>query len=196
MKRDDKGEISIALVAALLSLGIAILFGASIIFGYIGFGNEANRFENGIIAAYSNNQNVYDNGWKTVMEKAQVPDRYAKQLKELYTDTMKGRYGPNGSQALLQFIKEENPKLDPSIYVQIQQSVEIFHNQFSQAQTELVSRKQEYQNLYTGTMHGRFYNLIARYPHIDLSKYDIVTSEKTQQDFGTKKAPKLDLFQE
>jgi type II secretory pathway pseudopilin PulG len=194
MKCNNKGETSVALVAVLVVLGIALLFGVSLVFGYIGFGNEANRFENGITAAYSNNQNVYDNGWKTVMEKAQVPNQYAKQLKELYTDTMTGRYGPSGSKALLQFIKEENPKLDPSIYVQIQQSVEIFHNQFTQAQTELVSRKQEYQNLYTGTMHGRFYNLIAHYPHIDMSKYDIVTSEKTQQDFGTKKAPKLELF--
>jgi hypothetical protein len=195
MERNDRGEGPVALIVIAAIFFFLAVTGASLFFGYISFGNEANRFENSITAAYTNNQNVYDNGWKTVMEKAQVPDQYTKQLKELYTGTMTGRYGPNGSQALLQFIKEENPKLDPSMYVQIQQSVEIFHNQFSQAQTELVSRKQEYRNLYTGTTHGRFYNLIAHYPHIDLSKYDVVTSEKTQQDFGTKKAPTLQLFQ-
>lgn len=59
-----------------------------------------------------------------------------------------------------------------------------------------MSRKQEYKNLYTGTMHGRFYNMLANYPHIDLSKYDIVTSEKTQTDFGTKKAAPLKVFQQ
>jgi len=36
--------------------------------------------------------------------------------------------------------------------------------------------------------------MIAHYPHIDMSKYDIVTSEKTQTDFGTKKAAPLKVF--
>jgi len=192
--KSERGAISVLAVTLLAILGVVLFLGASLVIGYISFGNEANRFENSITAAYTNNQNVYDNGWKTVVEKAQVPAEYTKQLKDLYTNAITGRYGPTGSRALFQFIKEQNPTLDPGMFIQIQQSVEVFHNQFAQAQTELVSRKQEYQNLYTGTMHGRFYNTIAHYPHIDMSKYDIVTSEKTQTDFGTKKAAPLKVF--
>jgi hypothetical protein len=189
----SKTAITVLTIVGII-VGIAVLLATSLAFGYVNFGNEANRSENGIVAAWTNNKNVYDNGWKTVMEKAQVPKEYIGQMKDVYDGVMKGRYGPNGSQALLQFIKEQNPTIDASVYRDIQQAVEIFHNQFAQAQTELVSRKQEYQNLLTGTMHGRFYNLVAHYPHIDLSKYDIVTSTKTEQDFDTKRAPELNLF--
>jgi len=175
----SKTAITVLTIVGII-VGIAVLLATSLAFGYVNFGNEANRSENGIVAAWTNNKNVYDNGWKTVMEKAQVPKEYIGQMKDVYDGVMKGRYGPNGSQALLQFIKEQNPTIDASVYRDIQQAVEIFHNQFAQAQTELVSRKQEYQNLLTGTMHGRFYNLVAHYPHIDLSKYDIVTSTKTE----------------
>lgn len=175
--------------------GAALLIGiAGLVIGYFSFSNEANRQENGITAAYSNNQNVYDNGWKTVIEKAQVPAEYTNQLRSLYTDALKGRYGATGSKALFQFIKEQNPTIDVSVYRDLQQSVESFHLQFQQAQTELVSRRQVYNNYLTATFTGRIYNFIGHYPHIDLSKYDIVTSEKTQQDFDSKKAGPLKLF--
>ena len=194
MKRNSRGAVSGLVIGLLVALAFGAIVTVSLLSGYIGFGNDANRFENSIIAAYSKNQTVYDNGWKTVVEKAQVPKEYTAQLKDIYTSTMTGRYGAKGSQALLQFIKEQNPTIDASVYKDIQQSIEIFHNDFNQSQVELVSRKQEYQNLYSATTAGRFYNMIAHYPHIDMSKYDIVTSAKTQQDFDTKQAAPLDVF--
>lgn len=194
MKRNSRGAVSGLVVGLLVALAFGAIVTVSLIAGYVGFGNNANRNENGIVASWTNNKNVYDNGWKTVVEKAQVPKEYTSQMKELYDGMMKGRYGANGSQALLQFIKEQNPSIDASVYKDIQQSIEVFHTQFAQSQTELVSRKQEYQNLLTGTTSGRFYNMLAHYPHIDMSKYDIVTSAKTEQDFDTKQAGPLDVF--
>ena len=181
-------------IVTLSVFGLVSFFVVSLVLGYIGFVNDARQFENGIVAAYTNNQNVYDNGWKTVKEKAQVPDAYTGKLKELYTATMEGRYGEKGSGAMFQFINEQNPQLPPAIYEQVEQSVEIFHNQFTQAQTDLVARKNSYLNFLTGTTSGRFYNMLGHFPHLDMSKYDIVTSDKTQQDFGTKKAPELTVF--
>lgn len=165
----------------------------SVVFGYIGFTNNANRYEVTIKAQYTDNKNVYDNGWKTVQEKAQVPELYTAQLKELYDNAMTGRYGEDGSKALFQFIKEQNPTLDSKLFIQIQQSVETFRNRFQQAQTELVSKKQAYESYLTATTSGRFYNMFASYPHIDMSKFDIVTSDKTETDFSTKRAEPLDL---
>ena len=161
--------------------------------GYVGFGNDSNRFENQIKAKYTDNQNVYDNGWKKVKEMAQVPDMQTEAFTKIYDGVMKGRYGANGSQALLQFIKEQNPNLDQQTFVKIQVAVEDFHNEFQANQTQLVSIKQSYANYLTATTSGRFYNMVGNYPRIDLTKYDIVTSDKTQQDFDTKKAPELKL---
>lgn len=186
-------------LAALLGLaGVFVVTSFTLVFGFVGFQNEANRYENAIKAQYTNNQNVYDNGWKKVVEVAQVPDKYTSQLRQIYTDTMQGRYGQDGSKALLQFITEQNPQVDATLYRQIQQDVEIFRNDFSQSQTELVSKKQAYANYLSTNTSSRFYNFAAgavgaQYPHIDLSKYDIVTSGKTTDAFTTKQDEPLKL---
>lgn len=182
-------------VAFLAVLGVVGMLVVGVIFGFIGFQNESNRYENGIKAQYDNNRNVYDNGWKKVKEMAQVPELYTDQLKDLYDGTMTGRYGPNGSRALLQFIQEQNPTLDATLFRQIQQAIESFRNQFQQSQTELVARRQQYENYLTTNTSSRFYNWVSggSYPKIDLTKYDIVTSDKTEEDFQRKKSEPLDL---
>src|SRR3989344_9702762 len=107
-------------LAFLAVIGVVGMLLVGLLLGFVGFQNEANRNENGIKAQYDNNRNVYDNGWKKVKEMAQVPELYTEQLKDLYDGTMTGRYGPNGSQALLQFIQEQNPSLDATLFRQIQ----------------------------------------------------------------------------
>lgn len=178
---------------ALGIVGVFILLAAFMGLGYIGFSNDANRFENQAKAKYTDNQNVYDNGWKKVKEMAQVPDMQTDALSKLYDGVMKGRYGADGSKAMFQFIKEQNPDLNQETFLKIQRAVEDFHNEFQANQTQLISVKQAYDNYLTATTSGRFYNLIGHYPHIDMAKYDIVTSDKTQKDFDTKKAPELKL---
>ena len=174
-------------------LGVLVFMGVSLAMGYIGFQNTCNDFEIQIQAQYTDNQNVYDNGFKEVLEKSQVPRMYTNQLKELYQEAMTSRYGAEGSQALFQFIQEQNPTLDPSIFVQIQQSIESFRKRFQQAQTELVSRKQAYDRYTKATTSGRFYNLLGGYPKIDMEQYAIVTSDRTENVFRTKKDEPLKL---
>lgn len=183
-------KVAIGILAA---AGLVVVIGLGLILGYISFTNEANRQEIGIKAQYDKNRNIYDNGWKSVMEMAQVPQMYAEQLKELYQDTLKGRYGANGSQAMMQFIQESNPQLPAEIYVKLQQRMEAFRTEFMSTQNDLVSRKQTYENLLTATTSGRFYNMIGGYPHIDLDKYSIVTSDKTEEDFERKRSEPLDI---
>lgn len=185
--------MKVFLIIAMVVVVVVFVVGGSLLVDYLNFQNECNKFENGIEAQYNDNRSVYDNGWKTVVEKAQVPKMYTAQLKELYHEAITGRYGPDGSKALFQFIKEQNPTLDPAIFVQIQQSIEVFRNRFAQAQTELVSRKQEYKNSLTTNIRGRLYNNLAGYPKIDLAKYDIVTSGRTEEAFETKKDEPIKL---
>ncbi|MBI2056207.1 MAG: hypothetical protein HYT37_02410 [Candidatus Sungbacteria bacterium] len=181
-------------LAILGTIGVLVLF---FVVGYFGFQNTANVHENGIIAQYDVNKNVYDNGWKEIKEMAQIPDMYTGQLEKLYKVALEGRYGADGSKAMMQFIQEQNPTIDSSLFRQIQQSIEIFRKRFTAEQTALVSRKQAYRNYLTGTFSGRLYNSIAGgYPKIDMTKYDIVTSDKTEEDFGTKRSRPLDFKQD
>lgn len=191
---DSEEQIVTKYAAVALSLvGIVVFSLFFLLFGYLGFSNTANAFEVDIKAKYTDNRNVYDNGWKKVKEVAQVPELQTKALQEVYKTTMEGRYGPNGSQALLQFIHEQNPQLDQTTFLKIQQDIEAFRTEFASNQTALVSRKQAYERFLMATTSGRFYNSFAGYPKIDLNKFDIVTSEKTEQDFERKKAEPLNL---
>lgn len=182
-------------------LGLFVVFTvAGYFLGYVGFRNDANRYEQDIVAQYEQTQNVYDNGWKAVVEVAQVPKMQEQNYKDLYDGVMKGRYGANGSQAFLQFIKEQNPTLSDETYTKIQRTIETFHANFEASQQDLIAKKQSYRVLITATTASLFYNGIGGFPHIRVGiptgaqdDYAIVTSDKTQTDFKTKKAEPLKL---
>ena len=173
--------------------GFAVFVALMLGLGWISFSNDANSYEVQIKNKYTDNQNVYDNGWKKVKEMAQVPTMQTQALADLYDKTMKGRYGAGGSKALFQFIQEQNPNLDQTTFVKIQRAVEDFHNEFQSNQTRLISIRQSYEQFLTATTSGRLYNNFSHYPHIDLDAYGIVTSDKTQTDFSKKKADELKL---
>jgi hypothetical protein len=187
------------LIAGVVVITLVFALGGYFL-GYIGYRNSANQGEQDIIAQYEQAQNVYDNGWKAVIEIAQVPAMQADNYKKVYDDVMKGRYGANGSQAMLQFIKEQNPTLSDETYTKIQRTIETFHANFEASQQDLIAKKQTYRILITSTTEGLVYNWIGNYPHIKVGipagsqdDYAIVTSEKTQTDFKMKKAAPLDL---
>jgi hypothetical protein len=181
-------------------VGLIFLVGAIFGLGYIGWSNGALKFEADIPAQYTQMQNVYDNGWKQVMEENQIPENYKDQMKEVFQATMTGRYGPEGSKALLQMITEQNPQLDPNLYRKVQESIERFHAEFQASQTQIIALKQSYQTYVMATTSGRIYNNFGNYPHIHCGvpagtkdDYQIVTSGKTQTDFQNHKADVLDL---
>jgi hypothetical protein len=168
--------------------------------GFISFGNVSNKFEADIPAQYEQMKNVYDNGWKEVMETAQVPDNYTDDMKSVWQAALTGRYGSNGSQAVMQFIKESNPNIDAGLYRKVQDKIEDFHSTFSASQTKIISLKQAYNVYLNATTSGRFYNTVSHYPHIQVgipygSKDDfaILTSGKTTQDFKSHEADMLNL---
>lgn len=188
------------LIVGLAVVALIVLTLGGLFFGYMGFSNGANKFEADIPAQYQEMQNVYDNGWKQVMEENQIPQNYADQVKEIFQATMQGRYGADGSKAIFQMIKEDNPKVDSSLYTKIQESIEKFHASFQASQTQIIALKQSYQTFIFATTEGRIYNMIGSYPHIhvgipagSLDDFQIVTSGKTQGDFKSHKADALDL---
>jgi hypothetical protein len=177
---------------------IGIVFLVMLGFSYNGFINTATNFEVAIKAQYTNNQNVYDNGYKKVKEMAQVPQLQEQALEKLFVASISARQYDKGGQ-LMKFIQEQNPTLDQSTFVKIQQAVESYRNAFQNTQTELIAKKQSYETFLTATTSGRFNNTIAgmlgsSFPRIDLNKFDIVTSDKTQKAFETKRDEPLDLL--
>lgn len=184
------------ILLGVLGVGLAfVLISAIVIVSQgIGINNTSIKFEKDIQAQYGQNKNSYDNYFKKVQETAQIPDRYASDLKDVYTAAITGRYGKDGSKATWNWIKEHNPNLDASLYRQIQQVIESGRNEFQANQTTLLDKKRVYET-FIATFPNSIYAKFLGFPKIDLAKYDIVTSTETEKAFETKKSEKIQVFE-
>ncbi len=151
----------------------------------IGFHNDCVRQEAGLEAQYKQDQNSYSSMFDKFKEMAQVPEMYTDDLKKLYDGTMQGRYGKDGSKAIFQFIQEKNPELSPALYVNLQQAIEAGRNDFATEQKMLLDKLQSFPGSMLAGMMG--------FPKKDLSQYDIVTNDATEEAFKTKKAGPIKL---
>lgn len=170
-------------ILGFLSTFFTVAIAGLLVIGYFEFTSTAREFENGIEAQYKENQNVYDNGYKKVVETAQVTHVQSDQIKEVYGEVMRGL---RGSESLMLALGQFNPNIDQQTYKEIQKVIVSFRNDFAQRQRELIARKNEYKNFLTVNWQGRFYNTFSGYPMIDLDKFDIVTSAKTRDAFESK----------
>lgn len=173
-------------------LGVGGLFTFLMASAFISFNNNAVNQESGIKAQYKQNQNNYDNYIKKLQEVAQIPEMYKNDLKEVYQAAISGRYGADGSKAVFQFLKEQNPNLDSSLYGKVQQIIESGRNSFEADQKTLLDKKRVYEvtlKQFPGTLFASFLG----FPKINLDEYDIVTSQATDDAFRTKKSEPIKL---
>lgn len=178
----------------IIGFGFLVLLLCGIGYGgcALGFRSDCVRAEAGIKAQYEQDKNNYDNMWKKFKEMAQVPAMYAADLQKVYDSAIQNRYGKDGSKAMFQFIKEHNPNFDSSMYSKLQAAIEAGRDSFAADQKQLIDRKREYETLLNGNT-ALVANLFFNFPHIDLSKYGILTSDETDDAFNKKKVEEIKL---
>ena len=179
----------------LIGIGGAFLLLAIVAIGsVVGINNDLVRQEATISAQYKQNQNNYSNYFNKLQEVAQVPSMYAKDLKDVYTAAISGRYGKDGSKAVFQFLVEKNPNFDASLYTKIQQVIESGRNSFEADQKTLLERKRIYE-ISLKEFPRSFVASALGFPKINLSEIDIVINDETENAFKTKKAGPIKLNQ-
>lgn len=169
---------------ALIGLVIAIagLFGSQ----YVKYSNLGVTTETKIKMVYDNNKVILNSHTNKVQEMAQVPEMYKNDLQEVIKNTFEGRYGENGSQAVFQFIKEQNLQLDPTLYQQLQQVMESGRNDFKTSQQQLVDVTRNYEATLDYVWSGFWLKLVG-YPKINLNDYKILTTDAIDAKFASGK---------
>jgi outer membrane murein-binding lipoprotein Lpp len=158
----------------------------------VSYRNDFISAENGLTAQYEKNQNTYSSYFNTVKEMAQVPEMYAKDLKDVYTAAIQGRYGADGSKQVMLFVKEHNPTLDPAMYLRIQTAIASGRAKFESEQNALLDKKRVYLDS-TQRAPGSVFAWAMGFPRLDMNKIGIVIDDNTAKAFDTKRAEPIKL---
>ena len=169
-----------------LSIGATIFVLIAVLVGtLVSNANYGNRAEQQIKAEYTNMENILSAYTLKVTEAAQVPTMMKDDVKDIMSGIMSGRYGGDGSKAMFQFIKEQNPSVDAAMYTKIQTIIEGGRDKFENAQTKFIDTKRTYvTNL--GSIPKKWFLSMAGYPSIDLDDYAIISNDQTRETFRTK----------
>lgn len=165
----------------------AIAFGAIVgtcAISYVSAYNTANRMERSIVATDENNRNILAQYGNRIAEAAQVPAMQRDDLSAVVTAALEGRYGDDGSRAVFQWIQEQNPQIDSTVYVQLQRMIEAGRIEFATAQTKMVDQKRVYETALGSLWQGTWMS-VAGYPKIDLDQYQIVSTAHADNALNT-----------
>lgn len=181
-----KTSAVIGILAGVFAIIIVAVLGISYVSAY----NYGNKMERQLEATWENNQNVLSNYTQKVQEASQVPGMQRDDLKEVITAALEGRYGDDGSQAVFQFIQEQNPQIDSSVYTQIQRIIEAGRTEFQKEQTRLIDVKRSYKTALGSFWKGTWLG-VAGYPQKDPDEYRAVVVSGTRKVFeeGTEAGP-------
>lgn len=179
-----KNQHGSALVAVIVTFGIIAVIVGTLIMTYFNYANMGVEYEKAITYQYEQNENILASHSQKIMEMAQVPSMYKDDVKEVYTAAIQGRYGDNGSQAMMQWLKEQNPQLDPALYNRLQQVMEAGRNKFENGQAALLDKTRAYDTAIEKPWSG-FWLKFAGKPSngFDLSDYDIISSGHARDTF-------------
>jgi hypothetical protein len=186
VKKMQKGAIGTAGLITLGVVGLIVLIAMTLVGSFISAANRANEMENGVKAAWTDNKNVLAQYVQKIQETAQIPSMQAEDLGKVFAQANAGRYGANGSQAVMQWIKEQNPNLDTSVYPKLMQLIDAGRSEFKLAQTTLIDKKRTYETALGYVWSGTLMHM-AGYPKVNLDTYNIVINDYTDNAFKTGK---------
>lgn len=156
-------NIMFAIIAALAVPVIAIIIAVS---AYFSAYNTGNVLEVRVVNQYKQNQNQLSAMSNSVMEMIQVSEISKDQVKDIIKAGIEGRFGPNGSQALVQAFTERYPgAYDPTLLRRVSQTILSKRTEFKVHQDKLIDICGTY-DLNLNSLWTGFWMRIAGYPKL------------------------------
>jgi hypothetical protein len=153
---------------------------------YISATNYGASIESQLKAARDDNKNVLAQYEQKILEATQVPSMYKNDYKEVVTGALQNRYGNNGANAMMLWIKEHDINFDSSLYTKLQQMIESGRNDFKNNQTKMIDIRRGYETQLNFFWRGTWLR-IAGYPKLNLADYQPVITDRTEDAFANNK---------
>jgi len=188
--KNQKGSATTLIIVLVAFFGLMFVFAAGIGLYAVNKRNSFIAVENGIVFSYEESKNVHSNYVLKIKEMAQVPAMATAQLATIIREAIQGRYGDDGSKAVFQFIKEQNPTVDQSLYTNIQKEITGGRSDFKTSITRVNDRKQVATNMLDDTVGGFFLKFMGMpRKHFgydgDKDDYPVIMSEQSAETFKT-----------
>lgn len=132
---------------------------------------------------------VFDDMWKIIKKKAQVPEKYKDDFKEIILADNQA-YGKDGIQVggIFNTIQKVNPSFTKEMYVDLMQTIESEMKRFEAEQKKLISLSEQHEILIT-TFPGTLY--LSGIQPIEIK---LITSGKTKEVYETGEDNDTDVF--
>lgn len=144
-------------------LGVLALIPVIGFLSYVSYYNSAVGMESSIVAQYNDNKQELATYGLKVIESARVSDKYKDSVKEVAIAAIEGRYGEDGAKQAILLITEQNPSIDSSVYLNLQQTIQAGRDAYKNKQTLLMDKCRAYTNLQKSFVSG-FYLRLAGFP--------------------------------
>lgn len=180
---------------AIIIIVLAIILTPIVCIGFyaISVNNKNVEFETNIVNYNKASESTLSNYTLKIQDMAQVPQMYADDLKSVIDKTFQGRYGSDGSRAVVQFMKENNIQLDSQMYKNLQIAMEAGRNEFNLSQIRKFDACGGYENQLGYAMSGMTSRILG-FPRIDVKKVcQVVSDTSTRKAFDTGVAEKINI---
>ena len=91
-----------------------------------------------------------------------------------------------GSEAVFQWIREQNPSVNDSLYEKIEEAIKAGRANFQNGQRRLLDVRRQYKDALGSFWRGMWLRAV-KYPKVTLADFDIVSTDRANEAFRTKK---------
>lgn len=165
---ENKKGLSTGLIVTLSILAIIAMIVVSVLTTLVSTYNSAVTMENDVSRVGQDSQTELSKHVMKIRELAQVPDIYIEGLTKVTRESMQGRYGEDGSKAVMQWIQEQNLQVDSAVYLNIQAEISAGRNSFAQSQQRMNEVCANYRNMLGYFVTGNVLRIMG-FPRIDLA---------------------------
>lgn len=185
-----KKQVSSFLMPLLVVAGIFTFIAVTLISAYVSANNYAAATEANLRAARDDNKNILGQYQQKILEAAQVPEMYKNDLKEVVSAAVQGRYGSDGSRAVMQWIQEANIPFDSSLYTKLTEIIQAGRKDFEIGQRKMIDIRRDYETQLGYAWKG-FWLRTAGFPKLKLEDFNPITTDRVETTYqnGKESAP-------